>query len=136
MKTLPALAAALLAMISSATPAADLTLEVRGNPAAAVYVALYDSADAWMQPGRALKQAVLPAGQPPTLVFAGLAPGRYAFVVYEDLNGNGRLDRNALGLPSERWATSRDARGRMGPPRFDDAAVDLQDAAAVQATLP
>lgn len=128
-------AAALLA--ATAASAADLTLEVRGRPAGAVYAALYDSADGWLQPGRAVKMAMIPAGEAPRFVFKDLPPGRYAVSLYDDANGNGKLDRNAIGSPMERWAVSRDAKGRMGPPSFDDAAVELQaDHAQVQATLP
>lgn len=128
-------AASLLA--ATAAGAADLTLEVRGQPVGTVYAALYDSADGWMQAGRAVKLAVIPAGESPRVVFKDLPPGRYAVSLFDDVNGNGKLDRNPIGLPSERWAVSRDAKGRMGPPSFDDAAVELQaDHAQVQATLP
>ena len=45
----------------------------------------------------------------------GLPPGDYALKLYLDSNGNGRLDRGALGVPTEPYGFSNDARGRLGP---------------------
>ena len=51
--------------------------------------------------------------------------GRYLVVVTHDQNGNDTLDTNVLGLPTEAYGFSRDARGSFGPPSFDDAAFDF-----------
>lgn len=50
-----------------------------------------------------------------------------AMAVFHDENGNGILDRNALGIPTERYGFSGDVRGLVGPPDFADAAVRLSD---------
>jgi uncharacterized protein (DUF2141 family) len=55
--------------------------------------------------------------------------------MYHDENGNGQLDKNMMGIPRERVGFSRDARGRMGPPSFADAAIDLQQDTALLVTL-
>ncbi|USI71672.1 DUF2141 domain-containing protein [Sphingomonas morindae] len=51
-------------------------------------------------------------------------PGRYAAQAYHDKNGNGRTDRNFLGIPTERVGFSNDAPVHFGPPHFADAAFD------------
>lgn len=58
--------------------------------------------------------------------FEGLSPGRYAVAAYQDLNGNGSLDRSKLGLPLEPFGFSNDA-GRSGRPSFVSAAFVLGD---------
>ena len=45
---------------------------------------------------------------------------------FKDLNANGKLDSNIVGIPTEPYGAIRHARGRMGPPAFEDAAVDVQ----------
>lgn len=55
----------------------------------------------------------------------GLSPGRYAVAAYQDLDNDGELDRSAVGIPTEPYGFSNDARGRFGPPSFDAAAVSL-----------
>jgi uncharacterized protein (DUF2141 family) len=54
--------------------------------------------------------------------FSGVAPGRYAVSVFHDENGNGKLDTNFIGIPKEGVGASNDAKGHMGPPKFDAAA--------------
>ena len=60
-----------------------------------------------------------------TVSFPGLAPGSYAVSVIHDANGNGDIDLNAFGIPTEGWGFSNDARATFGPPSFDAAAVHV-----------
>lgn len=56
-----------------------------------------------------------------TCVFDNVAPGTYAITAIHDLNNNGELDKNFLGVPTEPYGFSNDARGTMGPPSFSSA---------------
>jgi len=58
--------------------------------------------------------------------------GMAAVAVFQDLDGNGVLTKNVVGLPMEPYGFSRNARGTFGPPKFEAAAVDLS---AVAETL-
>ena len=49
---------------------------------------------------------------------------RYAVIVYHDLNANGKLDRNILGIPSEPYGFSNNPSTRFGPSGFDKASFD------------
>jgi uncharacterized protein (DUF2141 family) len=60
-----------------------------------------------------------------TLMLAGLPFGSYAIGCVHDENGNGKLDTNLLGIPREGVCASRDARGRMGPPKWNDARFEF-----------
>jgi len=57
--------------------------------------------------------------------FAGIAPGRYAVSVFHDENSNGKMDTNFVGMPKEGVGASNDAKGHMGPPKFDAAAFQF-----------
>ncbi len=75
---------------------------------------------------------VVQASQATVLDFAGVRPGTYAIALLHDENDNGKADR-ALGLmPREGFGFSRDARIRMGPPSFGDAAFTVGDASVRQ----
>ena len=63
-----------------------------------------------------------------TLVFEGVKPGRYAIALLHDENGNNKADRTLGMMPREGFGFSRDAKVRMGPPRFDDAVFDVDSA--------
>ena len=77
-------------------------------------------------------RVVVPAGEATVLRFNNVAPGIYAIALLHDENDNGRADR-ALGMmPTEGFGFSRDARVRMGPPDFDDAAFTIDAAPSRQ----
>src|SRR5215471_14736126 len=58
--------------------------------------------------------------------FSGIMPGTYAISVFHDENSNGKLDTNFLGIPREGVGASNDARGHLGPPKFDAAAFQFE----------
>lgn len=60
-----------------------------------------------------------------TLVFSDVPAGRYAVVAFQDLDGNGNLERSKLGLPLEPYALSRNA-GRQRRPTFQAASFPVQ----------
>ncbi|MDB5818949.1 MAG: putative signal peptide protein [Rhizobacter sp.] len=105
----------------------DLTIEVTNTKPAmgTVNAAVYASAD-WMKDGYAVQASMVQAAEKTVLTFKGLAAGKYGVALYQDENRNGKFDTNVVGVPVERYGFSRNAQGRMGPPSFDDAAVDLQ----------
>ena len=54
-------------------------------------------------------------------VFKGVPRGVYGISAFHDQNNNGKLDTNFIGLPTEDYCASRDARNTFGPPSFADA---------------
>ncbi len=60
-----------------------------------------------------------------TFTFADVTPGFYAVAAFQDLNGNGALDRSRNGLPLEPYGFSNGA-GRTTSPRFERAAVRVE----------
>ncbi|CAN7590091.1 DUF2141 domain-containing protein [Variovorax sp. LjRoot84] len=118
-------AAALLAPLGAL--AADLTLSVVDGPAteATLYVALFDSAEGYTGNKALAAQTVPLRAGAARLAFPGLAPGRYALRVFADENGNGKLDTNPMGMPTERYGFSNDAKGNRAAPGFDAAAFSV-----------
>ena len=60
------------------------------------------------------------------VVFADVAPGGYAVAAFQDVNGNGRLDRTGLGLPLEPYGFSGET-PRGARPDFGRAAFALRE---------
>ena len=48
------------------------------------------------------------------VVLTNLDPGQYAIILFHDENGNGKLDSNALGVPTEPYGLSNNVRGFLG----------------------
>jgi uncharacterized protein (DUF2141 family) len=53
-------------------------------------------------------------------------PGTYAIAVFHDTNGDGKLDRSFIGLPSEPYGFSNNV-GRRGPPNFEAARITVKE---------
>ena len=60
----------------------------------------------------------IPAGAQHMRIVTHLPPATYAVSVYEDLNGNHKLDHNFLGIPREPVGASNNPKSRLGPPHF------------------
>lgn len=123
------LALSLSAIITQAASAADLTVAVTNlkAPTGELRWVLFDSAESYA----ADEDPVLSArnrvdGDRIRLTVHDLPPGRYAVKLFHDENGNGELDSNVVGLPTEGYGFSNNA-GRFGPPSFEDAAVMLEE---------
>jgi uncharacterized protein (DUF2141 family) len=95
-------------------------------------VALYDSEAAYAggQPVQAVRIAAGAAAL--TTVFPGLKPGRYAIKAFHDLNGDGKLNTNPFGAPTEPFAFSNNAQANMGPASWADAAFTVAAGANAQ----
>jgi uncharacterized protein (DUF2141 family) len=60
-----------------------------------------------------------------TVTFLNIPMGKYAISAYHDKNSNSKLDTNFIGIPKEDFACSNNAKGVMGPPKYEDAKFDL-----------
>jgi uncharacterized protein (DUF2141 family) len=70
----------------------------------------------------ALQQRWCPIdAQTSTCGFDPIPQGTYAVACFHDENGNGKLDRNVLGIPTEGTVASNHARSTFGPPKYEDA---------------
>jgi uncharacterized protein (DUF2141 family) len=121
--------------LATAAPAATLVIRAEGVRSAdgMVYVGVCDrSFDEASCPYR--DRARARAG---TVEFRipNVRPGSYAIAIFHDLNGDGKLDRNLLGLPNEPYGFSNDV-GRRGIPSFQGALVPVREpSTAVTVTI-
>jgi uncharacterized protein (DUF2141 family) len=53
----------------------------------------------------------------------GIIPGKYAIAAHHDENNDGKFNTNFLGMPKEAAGASNGAKGKMGAPKFADAAL-------------
>jgi uncharacterized protein (DUF2141 family) len=120
------------ALLLAAGGASAATVEVRVSGVSekgSVKVAVCDRE-------RFLKQCAFSASAPAqagetTVLVKGVPAGTWAVLAYQDENGNGELDRNLIGMPKEAYGFSRDARGKFGPPGFEEAAIEVGETPAV-----
>lgn len=61
-----------------------------------------------------------------TITAEDLPPGEYAIRIMHDVNGNDELDANFVGMPTEPYAFSNNAKGMFGPATWEDARFVLE----------
>ena len=123
-RLLLAVAAAL--SLSGPAVAASLSVEVDGvEPGAGrVFVALCTGSLA--EESCRIGQSGPAVAQSLRFGFSDVPPGTYAVAAFQDVDGDGRLGRTGLGLPTEPYGFSNGA-GRRGRPDFAAAAFRLPE---------
>jgi uncharacterized protein (DUF2141 family) len=66
------------------------------------------------------------------IVVNNLKPGKYAFKYFHDENKNENLDCNWLGIPTEGFGFSNNAKGTFGPPSFKNTIFELKQSTTVK----
>ena len=112
-----------------------LTFDV-GADTGRIMVALFDSAEAYAGRGAPVAQSMVDvaAGQREA-AFSDLKPGTYAAKIFHDVDGDGQMDTNPFGMPTEPYAFTNNARGNMGPAGWDRANVTVSGAVAQTISL-
>ena len=105
----------------------DVEVEALRNNKGYVSCALYSSRDGFPKDNqRAIAHIRSPISARKAICeFSGISPGTYAVAVFHDENSNGKLDTNLLGIPREGVGASNNARGHLGPPKFEAAAFSF-----------
>lgn len=125
------------AVLAFAVPAVAQTADNRltftfetGAQTGAVMVALYADEAAYEggAPSRAARVDVA-AGER-VAVFENLPAGAYGMKAFHDVNGNGKMDVNPFGMPTEPFAFSNNAVGNMGPAKWERAHFDVSGVTA------
>ena len=90
-----------------------------------VMVALYDDQGAYKARKGSREARVRAAAGGSQVRFDALKPGRYAAMIFHDLNGDGRMNFAPMGVPLEPYAFSNNAAGRFGPAAWRVAAFEV-----------
>ncbi len=119
-----------LSGVATAASAADLTVTFQNieEASGSIMIAVYNDPVKFLAPGGGIAYGRIDAAtEPASFTFEGLAPGEYAISSFHDVDGNGKLKTNFMGIPREPIGMSRDAKGVMGPPSYDDAVFILPE---------
>jgi len=122
-----------LTQAASSQELSNITVNVTGFKAqtGAVMAALVDAQG--YQGGQPLRGArVDVTGETIAMNFEGLPAGEYAVRMYHDVNGDGEMNANAFGIPTEPFAFSNNAAGTMGPAPWSKAKFTVSSADVVQ----
>ncbi len=132
---IPTILVILLAMVLTASKSMNqqsaLPIEIvnvqkkRGK----IVVELYKDKSDWLK--TPFRKLTLPTDELAKTALFTVPPGKYAVSIYQDVNENGKLDQNFLGIPKEPVGFGNNYRP-FGKPKFESALIDYTPASKPQ----
>ena len=128
---------ALLALTAVPAQAQDSTVTLTfetGASTGKVMVALFNSEASYQSSQPVAAQAVGASGAT-VVVFDHLPAGDYAVRAFHDVNGDGQMNTNPFGIPTEPYVFSNNAPANMGPATWERARFTVSGAVAQTLSL-
>ena len=101
-----------------------------------VYLGLYNKKVGFLKENTAFANAkVKTIGNKISYTFKNLPVGEYAVAVYQDVNNNGKCDRNMIGYPTEGFGFSKNYKPKMSAPKFDDVKIAIRQSTKTHISL-
>jgi uncharacterized protein (DUF2141 family) len=122
--------------IGAPSTAQDLEVVIKNvdDQPGALMVGLFDSEKTFLKKA-ARGEKILAQPGSVRAFFKDIQPGEYAISAFHDANGNGKLDKNFIGIPNEGVGFSNDAMGTFGPPSFEKAKFSFPKSGPVSVTM-
>ncbi len=100
-------------------------------------IVLHDSASSYQEADQSPFRSIsVPADRKiMTLRIEGVPHGRYAFIIYQDVNENDEIDSNFIGWPKEPFGFSNNPPIRFGPPGFRKTSFEVTGNQSVRVEL-
>lgn len=127
----------LVLLIANSSPAAtestgNLIVNISGFPSSDGFamVALNNSDESYKggENEAIAKTKTRVVDQKVQVIFTNLPYGNYGVSLYHDENANGKMDKNAMGIPKEGYGFSNNAKGFFGKPKYKDIMFQLNSA--------
>jgi len=69
------------------------------------------------------------------VMLEGLSAGSYTIALFQDINDNGKLDTNFMGIPKEPYAFSRNPKVKWRAPRYNEVVFELKGSTKMKVEL-
>ncbi len=118
-----------LFLLKLTNPMLDISFSNIQHAKGSLYVGIYNSEADFLKPEKAVLKKIVPVAAAGTLDLnlPELAPGVYALSCFHDLNGNGKLDTNLFGVPTEPYGFSNNARPKFRAPNWAEAKFEVKN---------
>lgn len=85
-----------------------------------IWVGIYDSTNYMIKEKAIIEELNVQSTGKLSLDIPNLQFGTYAIALFHDINGNGELDQNFIGVPTEPFAFSQVPKSKWRLPRFEE----------------
>ena len=105
-----------------------LTLNIEGikEVKAIMQIGLFNDADDFLETGSEFRVISIPIDSTTVIaVFDSLPQATYGISLYHDLDSNGDINKNFIGIPVEPWGISNEAYRMLAAPRWQEAVFTM-----------
>lgn len=102
-----------------------LTVENIKQDDGTLMIALFKGKEAHASNQAFVGRQVAVEGGNSTIAFDDLPSGDYSIKLFHDVDGDGKMKRGLMGIPSEPWGFSNNAQPRFGPPSWADSRLEI-----------
>jgi uncharacterized protein (DUF2141 family) len=109
-------------------PDARLSVKVPNlkNTEAPIYMAIYKNNEDFLDTQKMFTGTMVrPMGDKEATLQMQLPKGEYAVAIFQDINGNGELDTNILGIPKEPYGFSKNFKPVFSAPKFKECSITV-----------
>ncbi|MEM8936653.1 MAG: DUF2141 domain-containing protein [Pseudomonadota bacterium] len=123
--------------IETAPEERTLTVSFIGAPSqdGVMMIAVFDNEEDFLKNAVQYQNVAIDTAGAGQAVFLSLAKTQYAVSIIHDEDENGKLSLGFLGIPKEKYGFSNGAKGRFGPPDYEDAVIDIVETASIEISL-
>lgn len=90
----------------------------------AIWIGIYDAPNTYLIKEKAILSTIkVQSTGMVTTDISSLHYGEYAIAVFHDINNNGIMDQNFLGIPSEPYAFSKEPKSKWRIPKFEEVKI-------------
>lgn len=99
------------------------------NKTGTLYIGWYGAEEGFRKSDKAVFQKTAAVGgrESVPVSFDNIPPGTYAVAVFFDVNGNGKMDTNFLGIPKEKYGFSNNVYPMMRAATFKESSFIVAD---------
>jgi uncharacterized protein (DUF2141 family) len=119
-----------MSLLSLVPPILQLICTNIAEAKGSIYVAVFDRQEDFLNTDKMRAQRIVPVSQTGqvNISFTDLPPGTYAISCFHDVNGNGQIDKNWMGIPTEPYGFSNNARPKFRAPNWGETKFELKAA--------
>jgi len=140
MTTILSYSFSLIALIFSSMPTTGtLTVQIENveQQKGSLAIAVFEQTENFLDADYAVQKVMQKVSATGTnnVQLADLPFGTYSVAVYHDVNGNGKLDTNFLGVPKEPYGFSGGFSSKWSKPTFEETQFDFQEPKTIRIAL-
>lgn len=93
-----------------------------------IRIGVFNSEDKFLKKNSTFKNYIIAVeSNTETIVIDDLPKGEYAFILYHDINSDGKMNRKFIGIPKEPFGFSNNVRPKLAKPTFEECKFVLED---------